>query len=77
MPGSACFDFLDVLVNESPGWRKFLENTGQGTKCVPSVPGDPRQTQDIKLSIGFFLSFDNIDKKEKNLVKIDLSDKIR
>ena len=31
----------------------------------------------LKLSIGFFLSFDNIDKKVKNLVKIDLSDKIR
>ena len=31
----------------------------------------------VKLSIGFFLSFDNIDNKVKNLVKIDLSDKIR
>ena len=31
----------------------------------------------LKLSIGFFLSFDNIDDKVKNLVKIDLSDKIR
>ena len=31
----------------------------------------------LKLSIGFFLSFDNIDNKVKNLVKIDLSDKIR
>ena len=49
-----------------------------GAPRMQSHEGRPRRsTFSLKLSIGFFLSFDNIDNKVKNLVKIDLSDKIR
>ena len=54
-----------------------LPTFGHSTVFIgPRSPG-PIYVSGLKLSIGFFLSFDNIDKKEKNLVKIDLSDKIR
>ena len=55
-------------------YRMYEELSHQGD-VIPNITSFDGAA--VKLSIGFFLSFDNIDNKVKNLVKIDLSDKIR